>query len=71
MTDEIETKSMWASKGVWGGIIAVVASGAGIWGYTITPADQGNIVELITSIVALGGGALAIIGRIFASKKIK
>jgi hypothetical protein len=71
MVDNIETKSMWASKGVWGGIIAVVASAAGIWGYSITPADQGNIVELITSIIALGGGALAIIGRIFASKTIK
>ena len=71
MADLVETKSMWASKGVWGGIIAVVASAAGIWGYSITPADQANIVELVTSVVALGGGALAIVGRIMASKKVQ
>ena len=70
MADLTETKSVWASKAVWGGLIAVIASLAGIWGYTITPADQASIVELVTSVAALGGGALAIVGRILASKKI-
>lgn len=70
MVEQIETKSMWASKGVWGGIIAVAASAAGILGYSITPADQSNLVELVTSVIALGGGGLAIVGRILASKKI-
>lgn len=70
MVDTVDTKSLWASKTVWGGIIAVVASLAGIAGYTVSPADQASIVDLVTSVVALGGGALAIVGRILASKKI-
>jgi hypothetical protein len=61
---------MWASKAVWGGVIAVVASLLGIWGYSVTPADQASIVELVTSVVAAIGGVIAIVGRVMATKKI-
>lgn len=70
MTDLVETKSVWSSKAVWGGLIAVVASVLGIWGYSVTPADQASIVELLTSVAAAIGGGIAIWGRVVASKKI-
>lgn len=70
MADFTDTKSMFASKAVWGGIIAVLASVAGIWGYSVTPADQAQIVDLVASLAAGVGGGIAIVGRILASKKI-
>ena len=65
-----DVKSFFASKTIWGGLIALVASAAAIWGYAITPADQAQIVELITGIGGIIGSVLAIYGRIVATKKI-
>ncbi|MBX3524569.1 MAG: hypothetical protein KF904_00020 [Rhodoblastus sp.] len=72
-----EQKSWYASTTIWGGAVAAVAGLAGIFGYTISPADQaalsdsiGQIVTLVTSVSALGGGLLAIWGRVRASKTI-
>ena len=53
-----------------GGLIALSAIVAAIWGYAITPADQAQIVELITGFGGLIGSVLAIYGRIVATKKI-
>ena len=72
-----EQKSWHASTTIWGGAVAAVAGLAGIFGYTISPADQaalsdsiGQIVTLVTSVSALGGGLLAIWGRVRASKTV-
>ncbi|MCB1378824.1 MAG: hypothetical protein KDK89_10730 [Alphaproteobacteria bacterium] len=65
-----DVKSFFASKTIWGGLIALVASAAAIWGYSITPADQAQIVELITGIGGIVGSVLAIYGRIVATRKI-
>lgn len=65
-----DVKSVFASKTIWGGIIALVASVAAIWGYAITPVDQAQIVELITGIGGIIGSVLAIYGRIVATRKI-
>ena len=65
-----DVKSFLASKTIWGGLIALIASAAAIWGYSITPADQAQIVELVTGIGGIIGSVLAIYGRIVATKKI-
>jgi hypothetical protein len=65
-----EVKPWYLSKGVIGGAVAVVASIAGLFHYSIAPDDQAQLVELITGIATLLGGGVAIIGRIQASKKI-
>lgn len=67
MTD---VKSLFASKTVWGGILALIAALAGLFGYTITPADQAALMETATAIVGAIGGVLAIYGRIVATKRI-
>ena len=65
-----DVKSFFASKTIWGGLIALVASAAAIWGYSITPADQAQIVELITGIGGIIGSVMAIYGRVVATRKI-
>ncbi len=65
-----EFKSALASKGVWGGIVAVIAGVLGLLGYTLTPADQLDLVGLLSAIVSAVGGIVAIWGRIVATKRI-
>lgn len=67
MQDE---KPWYLSKGVIGGLVAVLASLAGLLNYTIGSADQTQLVDLITAAAGLIGGGVAIVGRISASKKI-
>lgn len=72
-----ETKSILASKGVWGGVIAVLAGAAGFFGYALAPSDATALAEHAESaynagvaIVGAVGGLIAIWGRVSASKKI-
>ncbi|MCK5296456.1 MAG: hypothetical protein KAJ75_06175 [Alphaproteobacteria bacterium] len=66
----IDTKPWWKSQGVWGGIIAVAAGIGGLFGYSISGADQASIAEAGIGIASAVGGLVAIIGRISASKNI-
>lgn len=63
-------KGMFASKTVWGGIVALLAGVLGILGYTIDATDQVTLVETATAIASAVGGVIAIYGRVKASKKI-
>lgn len=65
-----DTKSMWTSKAVWGGIIAFIAALAALFGYTFSEADQAQLTDIIVAIGGAVGGVLAIWGRITATKKI-
>lgn len=65
-----ETKSVWASKTFWGGVIALLAGVLGFFGYQMGAEDQQAVIELVSAIVASIGGAVAIVGRVKASKKI-
>jgi hypothetical protein len=65
-----ETKTLLASRGVWGGIIALLAFVAGLLGYTFSEADQRQLIDLIEPVMAGIGGVLAIIGRVWATKRI-
>lgn len=65
-----EFKSPFASKGVWGGGIAVIAGVLSFVGYTVSDVDQRSLADLIEGLIAIVGGILAIIGRIRATKRI-
>ncbi len=65
-----DAKSVWASKGVWGGAIAVLAALAGLLGYAITPEQQAEIVETGALIASGIGGLVALWGRIAATRRI-
>lgn len=64
------SKNLFASRGVWGGIIAVGAVVAGWAGVNIDPETQGVLTDRVLELVTVVGGFLAIIGRIWASKRI-
>lgn len=75
--DEATTKPWWQSVGVWGSVVTIMASVAGLLGYSITPEDQLVIVSglnkaamIVTETVAFVGGLAALWGRIRASKLI-
>ena len=65
-----EYKGALASKAVWGGIIAILASVAAVWGIKIAPDEQARIVELVIAIASGIGGIMAIWGRVTATKMI-
>lgn len=66
-----EGKSWYQSKGVWGGVVAVVAGAAGLLGMAISPEDQELIVQGAMAIGSAIGGLLSVYGRITAADKIK
>lgn len=71
------TKSILLSKTAWGAGLAMLASAAGLIGYTIAPSDQAQALDLLSQLydigehlVVIGGSAFAIYGRIVATHKI-
>jgi hypothetical protein len=66
-----DTKSIFASRGVWGALIAVLAAGGGLLGYTITPDQQVQVVESVALIASGIGGLVALWGRISATKRLR
>lgn len=65
-----DTKGIFASKTVWGGIVALLAGGAAIFGYTFSEADQATLTEAVAGIASAVGGIIAIYGRVTATKAI-
>lgn len=65
-----DTKPFLKSTTIWGALLAILASGLGLLGYTVTPADQVEAVAIGTSLVSAIGGAIALYGRIKATKRI-
>lgn len=66
-----DTKSWLASKTVWGGVIAVLAAVAGLFGLPIDTGMQEEAVAILTAIAGGVGGLLAIWGRLKANKRVE
>lgn len=65
-----ELKSIFASKTVWGAVVAAAPAVSGMFGITITGADVMEASRHLDSIVTAGGALLAIYGRITARSRI-
>lgn len=65
------SKQWYESFGVWGGVFAVIAGVATLWGYSITPADQATLAQAAAGLGSAIGGAMGVWGRIKASKTIQ
>ena len=65
-----DVKGFFSSKTIQAAILALGAGIAGLVGYSVTEADQSQLIELATSIAGIVGSIGAIYGRIVASKKI-
>jgi len=68
MTDQ---KKWWMSKTVWGVIVMLISSALSTTGVPLTPELQGTIGELIMQAITVGGGALAVYGRVTAKTTLK
>lgn len=64
-------KPWYQSTGVWGSIMVLAAPVGALLGYKIAPEDVQQMVSIVTAGIELVGGALALIGRIRATKVIK
>lgn len=64
------SKSFLTSRTVWSSILVVVALALKFLGYELTQPDSQQLVDLITNIMTLIGGVMAIIWRIRATKKL-
>jgi hypothetical protein len=51
-------------------LVALIAAGAGLLHYTISPADQQSLIDALTAAGGALGSILAIYGRITATKQI-
>jgi hypothetical protein len=66
-----DTKSWYASRTVWGGILAIaVPVAATLLHVNVTDVDTQQIAALLAGAGGLVGGAIAVYGRIKASKTI-
>ena len=65
-TDMISTKSIFQSKGVWGGVIALLATVLSIFNINIAPEDVTILTASVEQIIALVGTLWAIYGRVVA-----
>ena len=67
----LDQKQWWMSKTVWGVVVMLISSALSSTGIPLTPELQGTIVELIMQGITVGGGALAVYGRVTAKAEIK
>lgn len=67
-----ETKSLLASKTLWGVLIAALPTIAKLFGYDIADVAgfTANASEIVDGVIALFGSAVAIYGRITATKAL-
>ena len=63
-------KSFLASRTVWGVVIALGAQVADRWGFRIDQELQDQTVDIILQVVSVAGAALAIYGRVKATKQL-
>lgn len=66
----MDMKTWYQSKTVWGALLTIGASLVNAAGYDISPADQVDFSERITTIITAAGGLLALYGRLSASKRL-
>ena len=70
-----DTKPWYASKGIWGSIIAIISLALGLFGgHAMTPEAQVTLTDQIVAVASgigtLIGSILAIIGRLTAKTAI-
>lgn len=59
-----DRKPWWRSMGVWGNIVAILATGGGFFGYVLTPEDQQTAANVAVHGADVFVGAVALLGEI-------
>lgn len=66
----IEEKQWYRSKTIWGGLVALAAAVAGLFGIDVDAASGDALAIALTNAAAAVGAVIAIIGRLDAVKTI-
>lgn len=64
-------KPWYASKTIWGSLVAVVAAGASAFGLDIDLAAQAQLSDIALQLVTVGASLFAIFGRLSARTTIE
>lgn len=62
------TKPWWKSKGVIGGLVAIIAGLGGLFGLDV---DQAALTDILLQLSAAVGGVVAVVGRFKAQKPLR
>lgn len=65
------TKPWYMSRTIIGVLVSLLAKALAMWGYEVSPALEGEITTLVLTAIGLAGDALAIFGRVKATKGIR
>lgn len=63
-------KSFFASKTIWGAIIAILGTVLPVLGLNFTAADGQLLLSTIDELMTIGGALFAMYGRVVAKSKI-
>ena len=69
----MDTQPWYLSRTVWGALVAIIASLVAVLSHNkvqILATDQDQVVTLVMTIAGAVGGAVALYGRIVATKQI-
>lgn len=66
-----EQKQWFMSKTVWGVLVMLLSTILGSTGLPLSAEVQSDIVDLVMQAITIGGGALAVYGRVTAKAEIK
>jgi hypothetical protein len=66
----VEVKDWYRSKTIWGGLVALVAALAGLFGIDVDGASGDALASALTDAAAAVGAVMAILGRLDARKTI-
>ena len=63
-------KNIFASKSIWGGLIAILGVVAPMLGFSFSTEDGQTVMGLVEQVTVIVGTVLALYGRVTATKKI-
>jgi uncharacterized membrane protein len=66
-----EMKPWYQSRSIWGGIVALAAAIAGVFGAPLDAATHEALATALTSAAAAIGAVVAILGRLAAEKTLR
>lgn len=66
----METKAWWASRTIIGAVITLISVILQAMGFNLTANDQATLLDIVVTVLGVGGSILAIYGRVKASKGI-
>lgn len=66
----IDAKPWYLSKTVWGAVVAIGASLAGLAGVHVDTSVQTSMIDAAFQVASAAGGLIALLGRISANHKL-